>query len=252
MAVTIKGSVGKGGKNVAADVKAIQTALKKLYPGAGITVNGKVDTKTQKSIETFQKAFMAKPDGRIDPGGRSLSEINKAMDKVTPITSGTTAAPAAPTTPVAPVTSNLDWTGDSSKWTQEKKLQSMNTDFAAKVRKVLAALEKQGFQPTIFYGWRSTKVQLQLFNAGNSKVKFSFHNATDPNGKPNAFAADIIDKRYAWNPEAEKKGYWDALGEACRANGLFWGGDWQGFKDVAHIQFYPNEMLAEIKKASGA
>jgi hypothetical protein len=48
-------------------------------------------------------------------------------------------------------------------------------------------------------------------------------------------AADIIDKRYAWNI-SQSHAFWTALGKAAKKRGLEWGGDWKSFKDVAHIQ----------------
>ena len=100
--------------------------------------------------------------------------------------------------------------------------------------------------PTVFYGWRSEAVQLDLYNKKRSKVKFSFHNATQSNGVPNAYAADIIDSRYAWNDKPETKAFWDALGRAAKEQGLYWGGDWASFKDWAHVQMYPNNRLRSI------
>lgn len=227
MPVTIKESVGRNGKNKPDDVKAVQQGLATLYPGAGIKASGACDDATVKAIETLQIGCLPKPDGRIDPGGKSLKHLNDALGKVVSL---------------------AEWSGDSSKWAQDKKLQSLNPDFRVKVQRVMEELTRKGFQPTIFYGWRSTEVQMQLFKAGNSTVKFSFHNVTGPNGQPNSMAADIIDKRWAWGPEAQKNGFWDALGAATRAQGIYWGGDWRGFKDVAHIQHHPNEKLEELRR----
>jgi peptidoglycan L-alanyl-D-glutamate endopeptidase CwlK len=82
-------------------------------------------------------------------------------------------------------------------------------------------------------------------------VRFSFHNAQRPDGTPNAYAADIVDERWGWEPAAEENGYWEALGEEARALGLVWGGDWRTFKDVAHIQGRQNSELAATKRESG-
>jgi peptidoglycan L-alanyl-D-glutamate endopeptidase CwlK len=177
---------------------------------------------------------MREPDGRVDPGGRTLQELNLAAAK-------RTKAPDE----------SARWTGDSSRWSQEKKLKSMNSQFAAKVVCVIAALKKKGFSPTIFFGWRSVQVQLELVKKGNSTVKFSFHNAQMKDGTPNAYAADIIDSRWAWGSAAEKNGFWKALGQAAKAEGLYWGGDWVSFKDWAHIQYFPNSSLGQVKRESG-
>ena len=98
----------------------------------------------------------------------------------------------------------------------------------------------------MFYGWRSVAVQLELYNKKRSKVKFSFHNATNTDGVTNAYAADIIDSRYAWSDKPETEEFWKALGRAANEQGLYWGGDWKSFKDWAHIQMYPNSKLKSI------
>ena len=94
-------------------------------------------------------------------------------------------------------------------------------------------------------------VQRLLFDKGNSKVRFSFHNAQFKNGKPRAYAIDVIDRRWAWTKPAENNGFWAALGQAAKDEGLYWGGNWRSFKDYAHVQKFPNSKLADIKKQSG-
>jgi hypothetical protein len=62
----LSGSVGQGGKNNPADVTAVQNALNAKVK-AGLTANGKVDSKTIEAIRNFQKAMgMHKQDGRVD------------------------------------------------------------------------------------------------------------------------------------------------------------------------------------------
>jgi len=113
------------------------------------------------------------------------------------------------------------WSGDSARWPQDKKLESLDTSFRKKTRAVLKALEERGFQPKIFYGWRSVSVQQKLYEKGWTKVRFSFHNAQKPDGTPNSYAADIIDKRWGWKKEAEMNGFWAALGKEAKNKGWF-------------------------------
>lgn len=82
-------------------------------------------------------------------------------------------------------------------------------------------------------------------------MKFSFHNAQQPNGTPNSYAADIIDSRYAWSKQAETSGFWKALGEEAKKQSLYWGRDWASFRDWAHVQLAPNSQLSKIKQESG-
>lgn len=57
------GSVGRGGKNAAGDVRAVQAAL-------GIAVDGQCGGQTIAAIEAFQRNHgLPKVDGRVDPGG---------------------------------------------------------------------------------------------------------------------------------------------------------------------------------------
>ena len=228
MNVSILKSVGRGGVNTKADTRAIQAALNTVFPAAPIEVDGLCGRNTIRRIERFQRRFMRKPDGRVDPGGRTLRRLNGAV-------------PA----------SNDNWHGDSSRWPQAKKITSLDTRMRPKVRRVLAALREAGFQPKIVYAWRSVDVQRRLVRQGRSKVSFSFHNAQQTDGTPNAYAADIIDRRWAWSDAAEENGFWAALGQAAKAEDMYWGGDWRSFKDWAHIQFFPNSELGEVKRESG-
>jgi hypothetical protein len=142
------------------------------------------------------------------------------------------------------------WTGNSAKWSQEKKLLSLHPKMRPMVQGVLDGMTERGFQPKIFYAWRSVAVQLKILKEGHSKVKFSFHNVQHKDGTPNAHAADIVDKRWAWSPAAAKHGYWKALGEEAKIQKLHWGGDWKK-PDWAHVQLLPNSALKRMKKESG-
>ena len=228
MSVQISGSVGRGGKNGKADTRKIQGLLNAIFPATPLQTDGLCGARTIRRIERFQRRFSKKPDGRVDPGGRTLKRLNAA-------------APAL----------QKAWTGDSSKWAEKKKLDSLDSRLRKKTVRILEALKVDGFKPKIFFGWRSVAVQRRLVEEGNSTVSFSFHNAQKKNGTPNAYAADIIDKRWAWGKRAEQRGFWDALGRAAKDEGLYWGGDWRTFRDVAHIQLHPNYKLSEIKRQSG-
>lgn len=237
----ITASVGDQGANVRADVIEVQTLLdtQGFDPGG---VDGDCGPQTIAAIRRFQHTFMATPDGLIEPGKTTWMRLSVG-DVVPP-----PSIPSAPSSPSAPIG---EWSGDSSQWTQEKKIASMKPELRPKVQAVIAALSGRGFQPRIFFAWRSVAVQLQILAEGNTTVKFSFHNAQKPDGTPNAYAADIIDTRYAWTPQAESSGFWQALGEEARNQGLFWGGDWITFKDWAHVQLVDNPQLGQVRQESG-
>jgi peptidoglycan L-alanyl-D-glutamate endopeptidase CwlK len=79
-----------------------------------------------------------------------------------------------------------EWDGDSFQWSEEKKLRSMHPDLQRKVQAVLQALKKRGYKPKIDNAWRPQNVQGQAFQQGRSRLQFSFHNAQNPDGTPNA------------------------------------------------------------------
>ena len=189
MPVELQKSVGKGGINGISDVIKVQRALNILFPSLLLDIDGLCGPKTIRRIVRFQKRFMQNPDGRIDPGGRTLKRLNSASPDM-----------------------QSEWSGDSLQWSLNKKLSSLDRRMRPKVERVLATLKEEGYQPKIVYAWRSVTKQLELVEAGHSKVKFSFHNAQKKNGTPNAYAADIIDKRWGWQKEAKQNGFWEALG----------------------------------------
>jgi hypothetical protein len=146
---------------------------------------------------------------------------------------------------------NSQWSGDSSKWPQEKKLLSLHPKLRPLVKAVVEGMTKRGFQPKIFYGWRSVATQQAILKKGHTKVKFSFHNIQKKDGTPDAYAADIVDQRWAWGDAAADHGYWKALGEEAKKQNLYWGGDWKKSPDWAHVKLVPKEQLQRFKKASG-
>jgi Penicillin-insensitive murein endopeptidase/Putative peptidoglycan binding domain len=80
MAVTIGGSVGAGGKNNTADVRAIQTLLNKwTTPPIAVTgvCTGTETDPTVAAIKAFQSRFSNSPDGRVDAGGGTLRRLNQ-------------------------------------------------------------------------------------------------------------------------------------------------------------------------------
>lgn len=230
-AMEIHASVGEKGTNWKHDVEVVQSLLNSKGFQAG-RVDGVCGSNTIAAIRRFQATFLSQPDGLVEPFRTTWQRL------ISPVS--------------APAHSGLlQWTGDSSQWTQEKKTASMHPDLRPKVAAVLAALTKRGFQPKIFFAWRSVAVQLEIFKKGNTTVKFSFHNAQKKDGTPNSYAADIIDGRYGWNAEAESSGFWKALGEEAKKEKLYWGGDWTSFQDWAHVQLVENSQLARVKQESG-
>jgi hypothetical protein len=74
-------SVGAGGANNKADVRVVQTLLNNFINGLGLPalfVDGDCGEKSVTAIRAFQKQIVgiANPDGRVDPGGRTMVALN--------------------------------------------------------------------------------------------------------------------------------------------------------------------------------
>lgn len=247
--VPVSASVGRGGINRAEDVRKVQQLLRQAGADPG-PVDGIAGPRTIGAILGFQQRFLTRPDGRVDPGGRTLARLNGPAAAAAP-RRATPAAPVRTPTPPPPArTVGGDWSGDSQSWSQEKKLASLQPGFRTKIVEVIRQLKAEGFRPKIVFGWRSVAKQQELFRRGVTKVRFSFHNAQTPQGVPNAWAVDLVDERWAWN-EPDCHQFFRALGRIGKAQGLVWGGDWASFRDWAHLQGRQNSELAAVKRESG-
>lgn len=102
------------------------------------------------------------------------------------------------------------------------RLELVDSSIRTQVRHVLGTLEYYGFKPLISSEvFRTPAEQLRLYRLGRSKVKWGFHCATTPDGKPGSLAADIIDAYKGWDASYK---FWLTLGYAAKAQGLNWGG----------------------------
>ncbi len=87
MAVYVTASVGKNGRNQFQDVMNMQNMLNgfiiqgHLNPITMMVADGMVGKKTIKAIKTFQNLYLGlrNPDGRIDPGGKTLDALNSGV-----------------------------------------------------------------------------------------------------------------------------------------------------------------------------
>lgn len=84
----IYGTVGEGGTNSRADVITVQTLLNthiaQLSPLAPLDTDGQCRTAVTHAIRAFQRVVvhMRSPDGRVDPGGRTLAALNQRPGSV--------------------------------------------------------------------------------------------------------------------------------------------------------------------------
>jgi hypothetical protein len=79
--ITLNQTVGRTGRNKPVDVMIVQHLLNLNHESADLgeplAVTGTLDAATADAIESFQSKAMGnkKPDGRVDPGGRTLSKL---------------------------------------------------------------------------------------------------------------------------------------------------------------------------------
>jgi len=78
---SIKDSVGRGGRNLSDDVRAIQSALNAQDVGNGgpsvkLAVDGLVGPLTIAAIEKYQRRQLGWEDGRVDPDGPTIHALN--------------------------------------------------------------------------------------------------------------------------------------------------------------------------------
>lgn len=102
MQAHLTASVGAAGANRKPDVESVQRLLvaHRLYTGR---VDGLCGPLTVDGILRFQRAFMGKPDGRIDPNGRTLRRLTEGAAPAAHAAPATRPAPAA-VRPAAAVT----------------------------------------------------------------------------------------------------------------------------------------------------
>jgi hypothetical protein len=105
------------------------------------------------------------------------------------------------------------------------RLLKTNEKVRPKFAAIIRDLEAHDWQPLIDAGvWRSASEQAAKVKGGYSKARWSFHNATTPDGKPDALAVDITDARWGWD---SPKIFWLMLAASAEAHGLttgiFWG-----------------------------
>ena len=80
MPISISGSVGdSGGQNRPEDVRTVYDLFNKMLSNP-LAISDQVSEELIAAIRDFQSAFMSRPDGRIDVGGRTWRELITATD----------------------------------------------------------------------------------------------------------------------------------------------------------------------------
>jgi hypothetical protein len=101
--ITLSGSVGRGGANQKQDVILVQTSLNEhlnVLPGRRkIDTDGLVGPATIAAIKAFQQHVVGlrPPDGRVDPGGKTLARlVTQAPSHAQSAATDTAVQPIAP------------------------------------------------------------------------------------------------------------------------------------------------------------
>ncbi len=120
--------------------------------------------------------------------------------------------------------------------------------FARRLTSVLQDMEAAGFDPIIFETLRTPERQQFIYGFGRTyddgRGIVTHSSDADETWHGFGLAADIISKSAKWDAPSK---FWSALGAACMARGLTWGGDWnrdgrsvdERFVDRPHVQFGP-------------
>ena len=131
-------SVGYGGRNNKADVLVVQRLLNIFTTGMGLpalVADGGFGDITGRAIKRFQAQIMGlgAPDGRIDPGGRTIRALNAV------------AAPGPASDP-AQLSGAAWWQANQARYTNSDKITDLIPDFAAKVQAFVDSLRAGGAQ----------------------------------------------------------------------------------------------------------
>lgn len=109
-------------------------------------------------------------------------------------------------------------------------LDSTHQSFKLLSDSLLKIFPKKPYKMRYVSEYRSLALQEQLLQKGKSKLPLSLHNF--------GFALDV--GIYRKKKYLRKSPMYQHMGEKAKSIGLFWGGDFVGFPDPGHIQYYPN------------
>ena len=148
-------SVGYGGQNNKADVLVVQRLLNNFTTGLGLaalSVDGGFGDITGRAIKRFQAQVMGltAPDGRVDPGGRTIRALNAV-------------AATGPAADPAQRSGAAWWHANQARFTNSDKLTDLIPDFAARVQAFIDAMRAGGAQVKVS-STRRNKVRAYLMH----------------------------------------------------------------------------------------
>lgn len=144
---TIRAAVGAGGQNLPADVKVVQKSLNphNLSPLRPLSVDGIAGRNTVAAIRHFQDRHvgMSNPDGRVDPGGRTLRRLNRRGNS-NPSSSGSGSNRGS---------NNLSgtrwWRANQSRYPNSRRLEDLEDTFKTKATQFVEAIRNAGANVSI-------------------------------------------------------------------------------------------------------
>lgn len=164
--MAIGAPVGRGGDNALADVLVVQHLLNDWLADTGqplIPTKGICGPLTIETIEAFQTRVLgaAKPDGRIDPGGRTWNALTARNGPAPAPTPAPTPTPAATPT-------NLSgaawWRANQARFPNSAAIADLVPPFRDKVTAFVEALKEAGATVKISATRRNrTRAQLMHF-----------------------------------------------------------------------------------------
>lgn len=153
--VSIGGSVGETGANQRGDVTAVQQRLR-AHGAPGLKVDGMAGPRTVAAIRAFQsgRLRMVRPDGRVDPGGRTWRALagNGAATpprRAAPVggrqppvaaQSGTTRAAAQ----AGDLSGSAWWHANQARYPNSQSVDDLVSPFRENAKRFIAALRAAG------------------------------------------------------------------------------------------------------------
>ena len=137
-------------------------------------------------------------------------------------------------------------------------LEDLAPGFRVKLEAVLDGMRAASYDPIVFETLRTDERQRFIYGFGreydDGRGIVTHSSDADETWHGFGLAADVISRSKLWNAPPE---FWTVLGRECRAQGLTWGGDWNGneladetFVDRPQVQCGPPMRRSPSPKAA--
>lgn len=129
----------------------------------------------------------------------------------------------------------------------EGRLAKVHPELTARIRRAASTLSAQGITIEVVQGLRTYAEQNALYAQGRTKPGKKVTNAKGGASNHNfGLAVDVcpfVSGKPNWDAS---QGTWDKIGDAGKAEGLEWGGDWSSLIDLPHLQI-PGLSIAQCR-----